>query len=106
MSCQTSRDRVGKNKRRKPDEVFQRGPIVLERYGRFIRAKNFAEPEYFQAIKAKTPEIITYLEKEVRDAITQLRENVSAPLDPIPFLFNAYGEYFLAHIEESKMKQA
>ncbi len=86
-----------KNKRRKPDEIFQHGPIVFERYGRFVRARNLAGPEYFEEIRAKTPEIVESLEKDIREAIIRLRE-ILAPLHPIPFLFNAYGEYFLAHM--------
>src|ERR1043166_7013238 len=90
--------RLGQKKRRqRPDEVFQYGPIVLERYGRFTRARNIADPEYFRQVRAKTPEIVQGLEKNILEAIAELRE-ILAPLHPIPFLQNAYGEFFIAHL--------
>ena len=86
-----------KKRRQKPDEIAQYGPIVLERYGRFTRVRNLADAEYFRQIKAKAPEFVKNLEKEIREAIAELRV-ILASLDPFPCLQNADGEFFVAHL--------
>jgi hypothetical protein len=55
--------------RQQPDDVFARGPIRVERYGRFIRMRNIATPEqYAEAMKrAKdiNKKILVELESEL-----------------------------------------
>jgi hypothetical protein len=86
-----------KQKRARPDDVFEAGAIRFERYGRLIVGKNFAPPEYFKEIRKKAPEAISELEEKIRSAISELRE-VLQNVDPVHFLTNAYGEYFAAHM--------
>jgi hypothetical protein len=86
-----------KPKAPRADEVYQRGNIHFARFGRFIVAKNLSPPEYFEDIRKRAPDVIAGFEKEIRAGIQELRQTLS-DLDPLAFLTNAYGEYFLAHL--------
>lgn len=93
--------KFGKDKKRlkakKPDEVFQHGPISFARFGRFIVAKNLAPPEHFKELREKAPQVVAELEATIRSGIHDLRA-ILRDVDPISFLTNAYGDYFVAHM--------
>jgi|SRR5665213_65034 len=86
-----------RKKARKPDEVFQRGPISFARYGRFIVAKNLSPPEHFKELREKAPQIAAELEIKIKSGIQELR-SILRDVDPIGFLTNAYGEFYVAHV--------
>jgi hypothetical protein len=86
-----------KTRRREPDEVFEAGPLAMARYGRLIVAKNMATPDGHKEIQEKIPDIHRDLEATIASNISALRTLLS-PLDPLHFLKQAFGEFFVAHL--------
>ena len=84
-------------RKRAPDEVFQAGPIVFARYGRLTVAKNVATPEEHQNFLAELPRAYEELEATISVEIKSLRE-LLGPLEPVNFLKQAFGEFFVAHL--------
>jgi hypothetical protein len=81
----------------KPDEIIRLGPLVLARYGRLTLVRNEATPEEHQALLQHLPDAYSELETTISTEIKLLRDLLS-PLDPLPFLQQAFGEFFVAHL--------
>jgi hypothetical protein len=84
-------------RKQRPDEVFQAGPIVLARYGRLIVGKNIASPSQHKQIQERIPAGYAQIEDAIRSEIAAV-QSVLASLDPLTFLQQAFGEFFLAHL--------
>ncbi len=86
-----------RGRKRRPDEGFQAGPLVLARYGRLIVAKNIAGPDDHAKIQEAIPKVHSDLETTIAEQIEALR-TLLGPLDPLSFLKQAFGEFFVAHL--------
>jgi len=93
--------RLGKRKlkggQEKPDERFGYGPIVMERYGRFIRSENRMSETQFaemgQRLAKQQPEIAKAIDEKINKLI-----GLVSSVDPLELLQRAYGGFVIAQI--------